>query len=192
MSSPNPPIPFSFVLVNKLEAETGEGNLVSPSWLCQAFLGVWFGGAACPWAVSWQSGSSIMGSAGPVCWSLAAGSYTHSGMTAPASLELSFSRCYSWKIMPEAYWEGPNSSAGGGELTPCLQKSWICPTHDSRGQKVPDLERYVGGCICLLVSQPVSTNKRVRHAETDTHINVHHLYSSDFTKAVSLNMTLSY
>lgn len=155
--------------MNKLEAETGESNLVSPSWLCQAFLGAWFGGAACPWAVSWQRGPSIMGSAGPGCWSLAAGFYTHSGVTAPASLELLFCKCYSCKTVPEAYWEGPNPSASGGELTPWLLKSWICPTHDSRGQKSARFSKVCGSLCMSFGFQPVSTNKKARHAERDPH-----------------------
>lgn len=63
-------------------------------------------------------------------------------------------------------------------------------------KKVPDLERYVGGYIYLLVFQPVHiiklfcTNTRARHAGADSHIGVDHSCSNDFSKA--LNKTLAY
>lgn len=79
---------FQLLYLSELKAEIGEGRWISLSQLCQAFLCAWFGGAECPWAISRQSGPGIMGSAGPGCWSLAAGSYANSGVTAPASLEL--------------------------------------------------------------------------------------------------------
>lgn len=72
------------------------------------------------------------------------------------------------------------------------------PLMTQEAKKAPDLERYVGGYVCLLVFQPVhiikpfSTNTRARHVGTDSHISVGHLCSNDFTKAESLNMTFAY
>lgn len=65
-------------------------------------------------------------------------------------------------------------------------------------KELPDLERYVGGYIYLLVFQPVliiklfSTNTRARHAEADSCIGVDHSCSDEFSKAVTLNATLAY
>lgn len=57
-------------------------------------------------------------------------------------------------------------------------------------KKAPDLERYVGGYIYLLVFQPMhiirffSTNTRARHAGTNSHLGVNHSFSIEFSQAV--------
>lgn len=72
------------------------------------------------------------------------------------------------------------------------------PPAIQEAKKVPDLERYVGGYIYLVVFQPVhiiklfSTNTKARHAGADSHIGVDHSCSNDFRKAVTLNTTLDY
>lgn len=109
--------------------------------------------AACPWAVSWQSGSSIVGSAGPGCWSLAAGSYTDSGVTAPASLELPFCKC-SWKIMPEATDRDLTLQQVEVSSHSGFKNHESVPPMTWEAKKVPDLERYVGGYIYMCFGFP--------------------------------------
>lgn len=87
---------FQLLCLSWLKAETVEGNWVSPSWLRRAVLSAWLGGAGCPWAVyrvalvSWEEQVQ------------AAGFSTHSGVTAPASLELLFCKCCRWQITPKS------------------------------------------------------------------------------------------
>lgn len=114
-------------------------------------------------------------------------------VTAPASLvlELVFCKHCSWQIKPKA------SRAPERDLPPQQVEVGSHPgftNHESvppvtqEAQKAPDLERYVGGYIYLLVFQPMhiielfSTNTRARHAGADSHLGADHSFSSDLAK----------